>query len=396
MRNSKLLMLNAVIHDVPLILEAQKQGFYVITTGNKPGYPGHAFSDEYINCDFSDYEALVKLCIDNDISAVSCGTSDAASYPASYLSDYFGWKGHDSLKTIKTLHNKVDFKQFTKENGIQSPVSEVFSDLEEAKEYVKNVKYPIIVKPSDCAGGQGISVANNKDEALCSVKVALARSYEGRIVIEPYLKGTQHTFMAYLLNQKVVNYCTWDDITYPGRYMISKGTCPASYENAEYVDSVIIRNIEIIAKTLQLVDGMFSIQCIVENGEPYIIEVMRRCPGNWDTCMATSVSGINWDQWVILAEAGKDVHGIPKNRKMEGFWGYYIILSSTNGIFDSVDISEAVRNNIYRYNLWEKPGFQINDFEHDKLGIVHLWFNSREEMMNKMKRIDDLIRVKTK
>ena len=393
MQKKKLLVIDAKNNALPFIIEAKKLGFYVVTTGNNSTFIGHRYADEYIYCDFSDYEAMIRLCEENDICATSCGMSDPASYPSAYLGEYFGWKGHDSLETVKTLHNKDKFKEFTKENGIQAPVSTPYSDLEAALADIDSHVLPVIVKPVDCAGGQGISVIRSREEYAPAITAACERSVGKRIVVEPYLEGTQHSFSAFLVDQKVVNYCSWDDLTYEGSYKISKGCAPASYENPEYVNGVLCREIEKIAKKLHLVDGLFHLQCIVKDGEPYIIEVMRRAPGHWTTVMASNASGINWDQWIVMAESGMDCHGIPRDRQMQGFWGYYAILGSQNGIVRDVIIEDEIRGNIWQSIRWEDNGYEITNHAVEEIGLVQLWFSSRVEMMDKMNRIDDLIRV---
>lgn len=391
MQNRKLLMLNATIHDVPLILEARKQGFYVITTGNRPDFVGHQYANEYVFCDYSDYPKLVMLCKGKNISAVSCGTSDPAYYAAAYLGEYFGWHGHDKLDTIKILHNKGLFKKFTKEHGIQSPISEIYSDIKEALNKFSTHEYPLIIKPVDQAGGKGISVVWNREEYTLAISKAFNYSNIGQIVVEPYLDGSQHSLSTFLVDQKVRVFCSWDDLPYSDKYMISRGALPATYSNKEYIENKLISEVEKIASILKLVDGIFHLQFIVYNGEPYIIEVMRRCPGNWDTCMETTATGINWDQWVILAESGMDCHGLPIGRKVSGYWGYYVVLSKKNGVLKKINISNDIKDNIYRFNIWEQYGHAITNCKYDKLGLVHLWFSSEQEMKYKMKIIDDLV-----
>ena len=394
MRRKKILMLNASTSDVPLILAAREEGFYVVTTSNKPDYIGHKYSDEYIPCNYMDFDALVELCKKNNITAVSCGVSDGASFPASYLTEYFGWKGHDSYANIGKLHNKDEFKALAKKIGLKAPVSEGFDSVEAALTYTSKLTYPTIVKPVDLGGGQGISVVNNAQEYAEAVNIAINRSKIKRIVVEPYIVGSQHSFSSFLIDQRVVHYCTWNDLNYPGRYMVSKGSFPASYENADYIDKTICGEIEKIASELKLVDGLFHLQYIVSNGEPYIIEVMRRTPGNWDTWLSSIASGVEWNRWIIRAEAGMDCHGFPMGRKQSGFWGYYAVLGSKNGVMIGIHVSDEIKNNILRFDRWVDDGFEITDFEHQKLALCHFWFSSKEEMDWKMDKIDELIQVK--
>ena len=396
MRRKKLLMLNASNSDVPLILAAREEGFYVITTTTMSDYIGHKYSDEYIYHDYMDFDGLVELCKEHIITAVSCVVSDVASFPASYLTDYFGWKGHDSYETIGKLHNKDEFKALAKRLKLRSPVSEGFDNIEGALAYTEKLTYPTIVKPVDLGGGQGISVVNNPQEYAKAVKVAISRSKIKRIVVEPYIVGTQHSFSSFLIDKKVVHYCTWDDLNYSDRFMVSKGSYPASYKNAEYIDKTICEEIEKIAAELNLVDGLLHLQFIVSNGAPYIIEVMRRAPGNWDTCLSSVASGVEWNKWIIRAEAGMDCHGFPMGRIQSGYWGYYCLLGSRNGEMKDIMLSEDIKKNIIRFDRWVDNGFKITDFKHQKLALFQFWFSSKEEMNQKMGIIDDLIQVEYK
>ena len=57
----KILIPNGSFHDIPLIKEAKKQGYYVITSGTASEGLGHKYADKYINADFSDPEEMLRI-----------------------------------------------------------------------------------------------------------------------------------------------------------------------------------------------------------------------------------------------------------------------------------------------------------------------------------------------
>ena len=46
--DKRLLILNGSHSEIPLIQEAKKLGYYVITSGNAPELIGHTYADEYV------------------------------------------------------------------------------------------------------------------------------------------------------------------------------------------------------------------------------------------------------------------------------------------------------------------------------------------------------------
>lgn len=58
-KKPRALVLNGSLSEIPLIEEAHKLGYYVITTGNAPTLIGHSYADEYIGCDYSDSKQLL-------------------------------------------------------------------------------------------------------------------------------------------------------------------------------------------------------------------------------------------------------------------------------------------------------------------------------------------------
>lgn len=388
----RMLMLNASEHEIPFILAARGNGFYVITTSTKSEYKGHKYADEYVYGNYNDYDEMIKICKDYNIDAVSHACTDDCALAAAYIGEKMGYKGHDTFENACIIHRKDRFKEFCKQYGVMSPISESFSDYEHAVEYETLCTYPMIIKPSDLAGGIGISIAYNKDEYVLALKNAFERSHEKHVVVEPYIEGKLHSLTTFIVDRKVVAYANEDDHSSYNKYMTNHGIWNAS--DWEQVEPIIIPEVERIAEILGLVDGNLHLQYIQDKkGKPWIIEMMRRNIGNNNMFAMTNCYGINWPEWFMRAEAGMDCHNIPHVHTPRGWWGYFMVMAPHNGIYDRIDIAPEFQKYVYQQYEWEESGHEIENYLMEKMGNVLFHFETKEEKEKYENCLSDMIKV---
>lgn len=384
-------MLTATEQDMPFILAAKKLGYYVITTNNRPDYSGHRWGDEYVYADFSDYDRMIELCKQLNIDAISWATSDACALVACYIGEKLGLKGHDTFENGQIIHLKDKFKEFATKYDIKTPRSYYFENSDDAKNHASNEMFPLIVKPVDLAGGKGVSVAYSMEDYIRAVDFAFEKSFKKRIVVEPFIEGTLHSLNTFIVDQKVRAYCTANDYSYKNKYMTNSGISPA--DNWQKAIKVLIPETEKIAKSLGLVDGQLHMQYIMRNGEPFIIEMMRRNIGNFWSSMINDAAGVNWAEWCIRAEAGLDCHSIPYNKEPQGFYGYHMIQADKNGILKNIEIDPEFQKYVYQTIMWENQGHEITDFMYEKLGNILFHFDTEIEKEKYMPHINELVKV---
>lgn len=388
----KLLMLSASVFEIPLIQAAQAQGYYVITTGNNAGAPGHKVSDEYAAFDYSDYEGMVGLAERLEIDAISQGCSDNCALVAAYMGERLGLRGHDTYENAQIIHRKDKFKQFVREAGIKSPAAWYYESVEQALERKIENDIPLIVKPSDQAGGKGVSTAHDPEAYRKAVLRAFEMSRDGRIVVEPYIEGTLHSLSTFIIDRRVAAYATLNDYSYANKYLTNTGVSPA--DNREAAVKSLIPEVEKVAGRLGLVDGLLHLQYIERQGEFWIIEMMRRMPGNNCTTATSRASGIDWRDWIIRAEAGQDCRGIPAPGVSDKIYGYHAIMSNHNGIYQGYDVADEFQKNIIDILEYDTPGTIIDDYMYQKFGLVQFYFHNAEEKERYINKIDELVRCR--
>lgn len=374
----KSLLLCSTHNDFGLIRALRKLGYFIIVTGNKEELPGEKWCDKFIKADYSDKELILKIAQQEKIDAIVQCCNDFGVYTASYVAEKLGLPGYDSYQTTLMLHNKDLFKQFARENNILSPISESFLDRNDALEYVKKANYPVIIKPTDCSAGTGITRADDEKQAVYAIEKAFVKSRAGRIVIEPFINGTQHGYCTFLKDKNVVAVCSNNEYSIINPYRVEIDTFPA--DNYETVCGILNKQIEKIAKILNLKDGIFHLQYIYDGKTPQIIEVMRRILGNMYHIPGNMLTNLDWEYWETRARCGLNIDAFPQNTIQEGFFAYKTILAPKNGYISDIQIPSKYRKFLYSQYFLKDKGDVISNYLSEPLGFLFFMFPDYKEM----------------
>ncbi len=375
----KVLLLCTSHNDLGLVKALRKLGFFIIATGNREDSPGEKWVDKWIRADYSDMELVLKIAREEGIDNICACCNDFGVYTAAYVAEKMGLPGYDSYETTLLLHNKDRFKEFAKANHLISPITESFIDFRTARDQIKQMELPVIVKPVDCSAGNGINVINSLEDMDKALGYAFEKSRAGRIVVEPFLKGSQHGLCTFLINQKVVAFSSNNEYSIQNRYRVEIDTYPA--DDWEKCTPVLIKQIEKIARILNLKDGIFHLQYIYANGTPWIIEVMRRTIGNMYHILSNPLNGIWWEYWEAKARCGLDCSDFPARIKQEGYYAYKAILAPTEGIISEISIPREYEKYVFDQFMLMKPGEKVDHHLSQPVGFLFMMFSSRDEMI---------------
>lgn len=389
---SKILIAGGSHADIPIIKAAQNLGYFVVTSGNNKDDLGHQYSDEYFPADFSDKEAILELAVELEIVGICASANDFSALSCAYAAEKLGLKGHDSVHTSEIIHHKDKYRKFATENKVFTPQFQSFQNQQQVLDAINSFKFPVIVKPIDLTGGKGISVANNIDELKTATTKAFQYTRANKIVIEEYLDGSRHGFSTFLVNGKVKFHFLDDEHYHLNPYLVSAASTPSSIHTPSKTEEILIKEAEKIAKLLQLKDGIFHIQFILKNETPYIVEICRRTPGDLYIKLVEHATGINYPEWIVRGALGLDCSKI-RQAPVEGYYTRHCIMASKKGAIRDVLYDETIKNNVVDEFVWWKKGNNITDVLTHKCGIVFLKFTTFEEMINKTKKMQQLIKV---
>lgn len=265
-----------------------------------------------------------------------------------------------------------------------------FTNIKEALNHIESLSFPLVIKPVDLTGGKGISTIKNLEQAKPALKKAFSASYTKRIVVEEFITGSRHGFSAFLRNGRIVFFFTDNEHYFKNPYLVSAASTPSIVSST--IEKKLCLESEKIARLLSLKTGIFHIQYILRKGEPVIIEICRRAPGDLYVKLVEHATGVLYSDWIVKACAGLDCNGL-SHVKPKGFFTRHCVMSAKLGKIKNIVFDSSIKKNIIDQLMWWKKGDYVYDMMISKFGIVFLKFDSMEEMLTKTEQMQELIYV---
>ncbi|MCR5770691.1 MAG: ATP-grasp domain-containing protein [Butyrivibrio sp.] len=388
----KVLIPNGSFHDIPLIKKAKEYGYYVITSGTAPEGLGHRYADEYVYGDFSIPDKMLEIAQSKNIDKVCSNCNDFGYLSACYVAEKMQLGGHERYEDALTLHHKDLFKKLSKKLKISSPVAIDFDCETDANRYLLQAQYPIIVKPVDLGAGQGIRRANTQSEGRYAVRDAFYKSKCKKIVIEPFITGSNHSFNAFLVNGKVRGYYSDNEYMHYSKYRVSTSGGPADF--IEDVVDTLISDTETVAEALSIKDGLMHSQYILDREhKPHILEITRRMSGDWYPYPEIKATGIDWVDYIFRTQCADNVSDFPNNIRQKGYTGRHCLNGHKKGKIKNIRFDSDLEKYIYDSVMWLGKGYEIKNTEKDYPGIIFFDFDDREKMIYIVEHIDMFVEL---
>jgi len=165
-----------------------------------PGNAGIAREAELVPLDVADHAAVIAFCRANQIDLVVVGPE--APLVAGIVDDLTaaGIKAFGPTKAAAQLEGSKGFtKDLCRANTIPTAAYERFRDAGAAKDYIRRMGAPIVVKADGLAAGKGVVVAETLDQALDAVDMIFGGGLGaagGEVVVEEFLEGEEASFFA--------------------------------------------------------------------------------------------------------------------------------------------------------------------------------------------------------
>ncbi|MBU3580982.1 ATP-grasp domain-containing protein [Polynucleobacter sp. AP-Capit-er-40B-B4] len=271
----KILLVGTSFSAAPLAECLIKMGYSLHTCGNQAQDPCVSWAGEHHCFDYSNPDLLLELVKKENYSAILPTCNDDSYLSVIKVAEILGLPGFDSVETTLILHDKFKFRSFASSHSI--PVPKIW-DYGSGSETPNASDYPLLVKPVDSFSGKGITKLLNKDGLHEAIHIAKLHSRSKSYVIESFLNGSLHSHSAFIKKTKIEREFFVDEFCTVYPYQVNSSNCPSSLDNQ--VRILIRQYIENLSTLLGLADGLLHTQFIVSDGKPYLVECMRRCPGD--------------------------------------------------------------------------------------------------------------------
>jgi phosphoribosylamine---glycine ligase len=178
-----------------------------------PGNAGIAREAECVALDVADHAAIIGFCRTKAIDFVVVGPE--APLVAGILDDLeaAGIRTFGPSRAAAQLEASKGFtKDLCRANSIPTAAYERFQAAEPAKDYLRRMAVPIVVKADGLAAGKGVVVATTLAEAEAAVDAIFAGSLgEAGVVIEEFLAGEEASFFVLSDGDSVLPLATAQD-----------------------------------------------------------------------------------------------------------------------------------------------------------------------------------------
>jgi len=373
----KLLLVGGSHADIPIILAAKKLDLWVITTGNNPQDLGHSHADEYHAEDYSQAQKIFLLAKKLNIDAICASSNDFSALACAYTAEKLNLAGHDTFETSQIIHHKDKFRAFALAHNISVP---------QTIDYPINTShlldYPLIVKPVDLSGGKGISKVYNKQELDHAIIEAKELSKSHNIVIEAFIEGSNHGYSTFLKEGEIVFAFMDDEHYFHNPYLVSGASTSLHY--TKDIAEKLNKDLEQIAKILNLVDGLFHVQFILQKNIPYIIEICRRTPGDLYVKLVEYATGFDMSKAIVHSMFSKNIEDY--SIKKLSYITRHCVMSKDKTTISSIEYN-TFKDKIFDKMTFYRKGDMIKNPLIYKAEIDFIKYKNKEDMKKNLHKI---------
>ena len=298
------MIFGAGINQVELIKAAKELDVISCVIDPSPNPPGKEIADFFYQVKGNDYETTKQLIIKHKIDGIITGQMEKPLRLMAILAKEFDFI-FNSPKIIECSLNKWLMKEaFNKHNikcanGILLEKEDVLDEKS-----LKNLKYPLIIKPVDAFSSQGVLKINTFSELIKNEKISRSYSKNSCIIIEEFLKGHEFSVESLTFRGKTeIIQITEKFITaYPQTVEVAH-LQPARISKVEW-DSIEIE-VKKAIKAINIDNCASHTEVMITDSGTYLIEIGARLGGDFISSYLTKAStGISMDKAAIQIALG--------------------------------------------------------------------------------------------
>ena len=168
---------------------AKEVGLHVVATDINPNPPSKDIADEFYNISGKDLDSLLDLAEtvskNFDLVGIYCN-SDFSLHAASEINKRYNLKGCNP-RSVKLSLDKSLAKEMMLKINLPVPKGNLLDEAKLNSNNYKNLLFPLIVKPLDSSGSQGVMYVKNKKEMKSAIKHSL--KFSKKVIIEEFING---------------------------------------------------------------------------------------------------------------------------------------------------------------------------------------------------------------
>ena len=216
-----------------------------------------------------------------------------------------------SAKSIDNAEDREKFSAMLDRIGVDQPRWRELTSMDDIQEFVEEVGFPVLVRPSYVLSGAAMNVCSNQEELERFLKLAANVSKKHPVVVSQYIEHAKEVEMdAVAQSGEIVAYAISEHIEFAG---VHSGDATIQFPPQKlYVETVrrIKRISREIAKALNI-SGPFNIQYLAKDNDIKVIECNLRASRSFP--FVSKVLKINFIELATKVMLGLPVEKPEKN-----------------------------------------------------------------------------------
>jgi len=301
----KLVIIGANDFQNQLILKAKEMGYETHVFAWQCGDIGEKTADYFYPISITEKEEILEICKKINPSGICSIASDLASIAVNYVAEKLNLPCNP-YNITEQCTNKYEMRKQMKKHNIKTPrFIKVKGDCKDID--IKDLNFPMIVKPTDRSGSRGITKIFNKNELNNAVQYASKDSFEKSAIIEEYIEGDEYSCECISYKGEHYFLAFTKKYTTGAPDYIETGHCEPSdidVKLQENIKNEIFRALD----SLGIINGASHTEFkLNKNGDIGIIEIGARMGGD---CIGSDLvrlsTGYDFTKMVIEVACGKE------------------------------------------------------------------------------------------
>ena len=398
----KLLVLGGAITQVPLIRAAKEAGLYVVLCDWTTTNPGIPIADKHYQVSTLDLEAVLEVAKLEKVDGV-ISNSEPAMHNVAVVAEQLGLVGNSPL-AVDVLDSKYKFRELQRKFGVFFPKSCEVENEKKLCESLRELRFPIIIKPSENSGSRGITVAfqNNLKEIIPIFEECRKFSRNGKVTVEEYIKMPSLYNVGgdiFVHHGKII----WDGLATCIRTetapMVPTGKMWPIYESEQHIQT-IKSALEKLIRESGIAHGAYNIEGYFTDADDFfVIEINTRQGGNDIPQLIKEYCGIDMYKLLVTTAVGNDEYFerviADEFTRPKKYITNYIVFSSEDTIYKGIEIDESIRSMVYKVIECKQLGEKIRHKKDatDAVAMIRMNFDTQAQQLMFLHDADHLIKL---
>jgi len=310
---------------IALIKELKSRGITTILADWGKNPVAKPYADIFYQASTLNVEAIKEIAIKEKIDFLITACTDQALLTVAKISEELGLPCYLDYKTALNVTNKSYMKEMFAKHLVPTAKFVVMEQLDFEK--IKDMEFPLIVKPVDCNSSKGVKKVTNEEELNSAFADAVNYSRTNTAIVEDFVSGEEISVDIYVEDGKAHVLCVSNSekIAAEDKFVIFRGKYPA------IADKEILSKIEDtaqkIADAFEIKNSPMLVQLITDGKRIFVLEFSARTGGGVKFQLIKRASGFDVIKAVVDLTLGIKPHFVPQEAESKFISNEFIYCS---------------------------------------------------------------------